>query len=57
MGVLYGRFFSFVQVNAGVCEQEKGGICRRERTCVAMAERVGGLRHGLYILLFLPLAG
>ena len=45
----------FSLVSAGVSERERG-ICGGERTCVAIAGRVGGrLCYGSYVLLSLPL--
>ena len=35
-------------VSTGVCERENG-ICGRERPCVAIAGRMGGLHYGLII--------
>jgi len=45
----------FSLVRAGVRERERG-ICRGDKTGVAIAGRVGGrLCYGLYVLLSLPL--
>ena len=41
-------------VNTGVSEGE-GDISGRERTCLAIARRVGELRYGLYTLMLLQL--
>jgi len=37
--------------------KREGGIGGRERTCLAIAGKVGGIRYGLYMLILLQLVG
>ena len=42
-------------VSTGVRERERGGIRQREKTCVAIARRIGGLCYGYIYSPSLPL--